>query len=224
MSFRRSSGLGLKTKHGTTSSGSTSNLRDANGGGTRPWQARSPGRRLSRTTRREFGLLGISLSGASSAHKGVSVAQLPISVVEEFSSFFCRPSMTWQAGHVDDVRRTSSCFTVLTSGVRPAACSESQSCDKLCLQLPTRLCGGPVLQVRWGPHARAAIGVALFFFSFTLDLSCIDSLMFRGQKKKESISNCPVMFEFFTEGLITSITMVHHWIADQLPMLGCLLV
>ena len=74
--------------------------------------------------------------------------------------------MTWHAGHVDDVRRTSNCFTVLTPGVRPAASSKSQSCvsDKLRLQLPTRLCGGPVLQVRWGPHARAAIGVALFFF------------------------------------------------------------
>ena len=29
------------------------------------------------------------------------------------------------------------------------------------------------------------------------------------------------MFKFLTEGLITSFTMVHHWIADQLPTLGC---
>ena len=47
--------------------------------------------------------------------------------------------------------------------------------------------------------------------------------MFRGQKKRIDLKLQSIA-QILYEGLITSITMVHHWIADQLPMLGCLLV
>ena len=94
-----------------------------------------------------------SLADSKSWQKGVphhkswgcaSEAQLPIQWFQTCSAPFCHLSVTWQAGHVAGVQRTSclpffllipetclwscacSAFLVLTSGLRPAVFSRSQ--------------------------------------------------------------------------------------------------
>ena len=62
----------------------------------------------------------------------------------------------------------------------PISQSHNRVSDQLLLQFPSRPCA-VLFKVRWGSHARAALGGAFFLIHLGLHMHC-SILMFRGQK------------------------------------------